>query len=72
MAITGVRRVGSPTLDSSQCRMLIACDKRDGHRQTFTGAASYCRPTGFWQSVDAIYAWENHQSCDCYTIVCSV
>jgi len=26
-------------LDSSQCRTLIACDKRDGHRQTFTGAA---------------------------------
>ena len=45
------------------------CDKRDGHRQTFTGAARYCRPTGFWQSVDAIYVCENHQSCDCYTIV---
>jgi len=26
-------------LDSSYCRTLIACDKRDGQRQTFTGAA---------------------------------
>jgi len=26
-------------LDSSQCRTLTACDKRDGQCQTFTGAA---------------------------------
>jgi len=44
---------------------LIACDKRDSHRLTFTDGAHVGR-TGFQQSVDDICMCKNHQTSYCY------